>query len=473
MPRSGTTSRPGARPVPDAGETLLTLDPAHGTTKRAQLIGALRAAVREGRFRPGDALPSTRSLAGELGVGRNVVVEAYDQLVAEGYLVSRQGSGTRVADEARAGRHAPPRDRANRPPARYDLLPGTPDLSLFPRQAWLGAVRSVLAELPDAELGYIDPTGVGALRAETAAYLGRSRGVDAGPDDLVITAAFSHGLWIVLQVLAQLGIRHLAVEDPGGHRIRDLLAAAGVTPVPVPVDEDGLDVAALAASDARAVLVTPAHQYPMGVALSPERRTALVAWAREVDGWVLEDDYDSEFRYDREPLGAVQGLDPDRVLHAGTVSKSLAPGLRLGSLVVPDDLQERVFHHLASVHSRTPAIDQYAFARFVASGAHDRHLRRARAAYRDKRDLVLEVLGPVAHLDGIAAGLHVVVRLPEGFDEAETVARLAERDVAVERLRDYCVVAEPPPSIVVGYGGRSLPDLRRALDVIATVLAPA
>jgi GntR family transcriptional regulator/MocR family aminotransferase len=400
-----------------------------------------------------------------------VVVDAYDQLVAEGYLVSRHGSGTQVADGAWAGRTDTPADRSSRTEARWDLRPGTPDLSLFPRTAWLAAVRSTLAELPDRDLGYPDVSGVGPLRELTAAYLGRVRAVDATADDVVITSGFFHGLVLLAKVLRLHGVDRVAVEDPGQYQMRELLAGEGLTAVPVPIDDQGLIVDALGASGVRAAVLTPTHQFPMGVALSPERRTALVAWARDVDGWIVEDDYDSEFRYDREPVGAIQGLDPERVIHAGSVSKSLAPALRLGSLVVPEPLLSTLLDHLTVVSGRPPAIEQFAFARFVASGAHDRHLRKARSTYRAKRDLVIGRLGPVASLHGIAAGLHVVVVLPDGADEQAVVDELARRGVAVGALAPHAVEAAVPPGMVVSYGAQPAAALGQALDVVAEVLA--
>ena len=336
-----------------------------------QVAGELRGAVRSGRLAAGVRLPASRELARDLGTSRGVVVEAYQQLVAEGFLVSRQGSGTRVAAVGAAAAPdggAPPAAPPPRRPA-YDLTVGTPDLAAFPRRAWLAAVRQVLAELPHEALGYADPAGVPELRAELAAYLGRVRAAAVTAGQLVVVNGVAQGLHLAVGALARAGPVPLAVEDPHSARTYDLLAAAGAVQLPIPVDGEGIDVAALRRSPARAVLVTPAHQYPTGVVLSPRRRAELIAWADEVDGFVLEDDYDAEFRYDRNPVGCLQGLCPRRVVLLGSVSKSLAPGLRLGWLVAPPRLAGTVRHARALSDLGSPVIDQHALVRLIAAGA--------------------------------------------------------------------------------------------------------
>src|SRR6266545_4219206 len=320
-------------------ELLVQLDRSRPRSLRAQLEQGLRDAIRTGRLPPGVQLPSSRALATDLQVTRGVVVAAYDQLAAEGYLTTRQGQGTQVNPAATP---APPRADPAPPAAaraRYDFRPGTPDVRLFPHTAWARATRAAMRTLPDAELGYGDPRGLASLRRALAGYLRRVRGVACEPGQVVVCNGVSHGLSLIARVLADEGVAEIAVEDPGQPRFRQQIAWAGARPMPVGVDGQGLRVDQLAASSAQAVLATPAHQYPTGVVLSPSRRRQLVDWAKD-GGWIVEDDYDAEYRYDRQPVGALQGVAPDRVVYAGSLSKSLAPGLRLGWLVAPPVLRD-------------------------------------------------------------------------------------------------------------------------------------
>ncbi len=361
-------------------DLLLPLDREAGRLHR-QIEQGLRDAIRAGRLVPGTALPSTRSVARELGVSRGVVTEAYAQLVAEGYLVARQGAPTRVAE---APEPSAPGGRASRrpSPAPYDLMPGRPDLAAFPRDQWLAATRRALRRMPDAALGYPDARGTPELRDALTAYLGRARAVAPDPERTVVCSGVTQGIVLIARVLHERGERAIAVEDPGFHLHRWSLERAGLEPVGVPVDEDGLDVGALAATGARAVLVTPAHQMPTGVVLSPERRAALIAWADAVDGLIVEDDYDAEYRFDRGPVGALQGLAPERVVYAGSASKSFAHGLRLGWLVLPERLATAVAVERLALDGGAPVLGQRARAAGLARGDLDRHLRRTRREYR-------------------------------------------------------------------------------------------
>ena len=318
----------------------LHLEPA-GPGLRRGLTDALREAVRTGRLAPGTRLPSSRSLAADLGIARNTVADAYGDLVAEGWLTARQGSGTRVAERSvvRPAREAaPPRREPARP--AYDLVPGRPDLASFPRAAWLKAARRALARAPHEALGYGDPRGRPELRTALADYLSRARGVRADPERIVICSGFSDGLTLLGAVLRRRGLRSVAVESYGLDTHWNLLHRSGLRTSPLPFDGLGTDTRDM--TGARAVLLTPAHQFPMGVPLHPDRRAAVVAWARRTGGLVLDDDYDGEFRYDRQPVGALQGLDPDRVIYLGTASKSLAPGLRIAWMVLPEELVDEV-----------------------------------------------------------------------------------------------------------------------------------
>src|SRR5215218_4097313 len=390
-------------------ELLVALDRS-GAPLHAQLEAQVREAIRSGRLAAGVRLPSSRVLSGELGVSRGVVVEAYGQLAAEGYLDMRRGAAPAVRAVAAepAAASTPPAP----PPPRYDLRPGLPDLAGFPRAAWGGALRRALQALPDADLGYPDPAGHPRLRAALAGYLGRDRGVTA-----------------------------IAVEDPSHAGTQAQLRHGGLTPIPVPVDAAGLEAAGIPAGTG-AVLVTPAHSFPAGVVMAPARRAALVAWAQATGGVIVEDDYDAEFRYDRSPVGAVQGLAPDHVVHVHSVSKSLAPALRLGWAVAPAPLAGELRAEKRQSDLGTPVLEQVALADLIERGELDRHLRRMRPRYRRRRDALVEtLLAGRADLavEGVAAGLHVAVRLPPGVGERSTVTAAAARGVAVGAVAEHAV----------------------------------
>ncbi|HEY8584158.1 MAG TPA: PLP-dependent aminotransferase family protein, partial [Capillimicrobium sp.] len=313
----------------------MALDREAPASLRAQLEAGLREAIRAGRLAAGARMPASRTLAADLGVSRRLVVEVYAQLAAERWLEARTGSGTFVARDA-AGYAAPAAQPQPGPP-RYDFFPGSPALGAFPRSPWARALREALRELPDRRLGYGDIRGTAEAREELAAYLRRARAVTASADAVLTCAGTTGGLALVATVLVRAGRRRVAVEDPSLPHLRALTEAAGAETVSVPVDDQGIDVEALARTGADAVLVTPGHQFPTGIALGPERRGALVEWAGG-GRLVIEDDYNAEFRYDRPAVGALQGLAPDRVVYLGSASKALAPALRLGWVVAPADL---------------------------------------------------------------------------------------------------------------------------------------
>ncbi|MFE7889211.1 PLP-dependent aminotransferase family protein [Streptomyces sp. NPDC057412] len=424
-----------------AWEVLLPAVAAPARARGRSLREALREAVRSGRLAPGTRLPSSRDLAADLGVSRGLITEAYEQLTAEGYLRSGRGAGTWVGGAARA---APPRarDHAPRPAgARAGFVPGTPDVSLFPRTAWAAAQRAVLTELPHDELGYPDPRGLPRLRSALAALLARRRGVVADPERIVVLSGVSQAMAVLGFVLHARGIHEVGVEDPGSPQHAALYAAAGVRAVPLPLDGEGPAMGPLRASGVRCVVTTPAHQFPTGIACSARRRAELLDWARSVDGFVLEDDYDGDFRYDRAPVGALQGLDPERVAYAGSVSKSLAPGLRLGWLLVPQALAGEVVERKRTMDLGHPTLDQAVFARFVERGDYDRQLRRCQRAYRERRDTLVSALDehfPGARVTGIAAGLHVIAALPARYGPEERfLARVTAAGVAVHPLTHY------------------------------------
>jgi GntR family transcriptional regulator/MocR family aminotransferase len=444
---------------------------------------ALRDAIRTGRLAAGTRLPSSRDLATQLGVARGTVTLAYTQLIAEGYLVARRGSGTVVSDDVSDGvsedvssatRSAEPADE----PAgtwRHDLRPGLPALSAFPRAAWVAATRAGLAALTDIELGYPDPAGLPALRTELAAYLGRVRGVSARASDLVITHGAAEGMALLAQVLHQTGHRRIGQENPRHPGQAELLAAHGLDPVPIPVDEDGIVVAALADTDCRVVMTTTAHQFPLGVALHPRRRHELLAWARRVDGLIVEDDYDAEHRYDRTPVSALQALDPARVAYQGSVSKTLAPALRIGWLVTPPHLRAALADRKRLHDLGCSPITQSAMAHLLRTGGYDRHLRHTRQLYRQRRDALLSALAeqlPAWQPVGVAAGLHVVVRLPKGTDDTAVSQTLATHGINALALSGYHHPDTTPayPGLVIGYALLAPDRLRAAVAELASAI---
>ncbi|HEY2288902.1 MAG TPA: PLP-dependent aminotransferase family protein [Streptosporangiaceae bacterium] len=425
-----------------------------GRRVRAGLEGALRDAVRSGRLASGTRLPSSRALASDLQVARNTVADAYAQLIAEGWLAAERGSGTRVADRiAGPDPAAAPSGPARRREPRYSLRPGSPDLAAFPRAAWLAAARRALADAPSEALGYADPRGRPELRQALAGYLSRARGVAASPDRIVVCAGFAHGLQLLAGVLAARGGTRVAIEAWSLAAHRATVAAAGLAVAPVPVDGRGAVVTDF--GTAAAALLTPAHQFPLGMVLHPGRRAQAVAWARDTGGLVIEDDYDGEFRYDRQPVGAMQALAPGHVVYAGSASKSLAPGLRLGWLVLPGGLLDEVIAARLLADRQGSVLDQLTLAEFITSGGYDRHVRRSRLAYRRRRDRLVGALAqaaPQVRVTGIAAGLHALAELPADQDEAAVVARAAARGLSVEGLGSYETAQSPArPALVVGY----------------------
>jgi GntR family transcriptional regulator / MocR family aminotransferase len=351
---------------------------------------------------------------------------------------------------------------------RFDLRPGVPDLGAFPRRRWLAALGEAVHELPEARLGYGDPHGAVELREALATYLGRARGVIATPDRVVATGGLRQALSLLWSVLAEAGLRRVAVEEPGWTGQRDTVGGAGVEPVPIPVDGDGVVVEELERTGAGAVVLTPANQYPTGAVLAPERRTALVEWARRRDAVIVEDDYDAQYRYDRDPVGSLQGLAPDLTVHGGSASKILAPALGIGWLVLPDRLVDAVVEQKARVAGGGSALEQVAFARLLESGELDRHLRRTRRLYRRRRERVLRALGeqlPGVAVEGAAAGLHVVVRLPAGSDEEAAVAAARRHGVHVEGI------GGGEPALMLGYGRLAEDAVPAAVGALAAALA--
>jgi GntR family transcriptional regulator/MocR family aminotransferase len=482
-------------------EALVELDRSRGALGE-QLTAALRDALVGGRLTPGTRLPSSRGLAADLGLSRGVVVNAYEQLVAEGRLLSRRGSGT-VVPHAPHAPHAPPgqpatagrqhtrrADRSDPDALRPDpaeprpdhggrgrwpapLRPGVPDLGAFPRVAWRRAYERALATADNIDFDYGDAAGAGRLRAELAGYLGRVRAARVDPAAVVVTTGAAQAFGLLAGVLRAGGSTGIGFEEPGSDGVRTHLEAHGLRPVPIPVDAGGLDVAALADRGLSAVVVTPAHQFPTGVVMAPDRRAELLAWARRTGGLVIEDDYDAEFRYDRDPVGCLQGLAPDVVALIGSASKSLAPGARLGWLAVPERLRSAVIRAKASADLGGPVLEQLAFADLLAGGGYDRHLRRARRLYRGRRDALVAALArylPYARVSGVAAGLHLVVELPAGVDDARLAARARAAGLGPVPLSQLRLGPGGPPGLVLGYAACGVDELTEAVRVLASLL---
>ena len=438
----------------------------------AQIEEHLRHAIRAGTLKPGARVPSTRDLARQLGVSRGLVVNAYAQLGAEGYLVVRQGALPRVSDSV--AREAAEVDEAPAAAApRYDFRPSLPDVSMFPRDAWLRCVRKALAEMTDADLRYGEPRGAQPLRAALADYLGRVRGVVATPSRFVITTGYRQSEHLLCQALAGRGAKRIALENPGHPEQKISARRAGLEPVMIDVDDGGMRIDELERADVDAVILTPTHQSPVGVTLAGERRGALLEWLRDRDAIAIEDDYDAEFRYDRAAVGALQGLEPEHVVYAGTVSKTLVPALRIGWVAVPSRLLDAVAEEKRLADRTTAQIDQHAFAHFLTSGELDRHLRRMRVRYRSRRDALVEALAdelPEARVEGIAAGLHATVRLPDGDDERAIAEEAARRHVAIEVMADYRTGMAGAPTLLLGYGQIAEPSIRPGVAALADAI---
>lgn len=453
-----------------APHLLVRLDPARSGTLGSQLQEELRLAIRSGRLGAGERLPSSRILAAELGVSRGLVQSAYEQLGAEGYLNSRPGSGTLVALAAASpspARHSPAVTAA----VDVDFSPGRPDLRSFPMRDWLWSWGEVSRTAPVAAAGYQDPRGQPRLREVLSAYLRRVRGAVAGPDDVVICNGYSQGAALTLAVLAGRGVRQVAVEDPGHPAMKVMVERAGLEAIPVPVDRDGVDVAALAATGARAVMLTPAHHTPTGALLSAPRRQLLMQWAAERDAFIIEDDYDAEFRYDRKPVGSLQGLGPARVFSIVSFSKSLAPALRLGAVLVPRQFAAAMAQEKNDADRGSPGLDQLALASLIESGRFDRHLRRMRTVYAGRRATLVGALrtyAPGVSLTGLPAGFHAVAALPDSADEAEVIRSAAERSVRLQGLNHYRFHhGSGAPGIVFGFGDVSDDAIVRGVAAVA------
>lgn len=457
-------------------ELLISLSRDGAATLGAQIEDQIRCAVRSGKLAPGAPVPSTRDLAQQLGISRPLVLEAYARLAADGYLSLRQGARPRVS-ACVVVRDSPPAEPVPAaPPPRFDFLPAMPDLAAFPRARWLKAYRSALTKMPTDDLGYRDRHGSLVLRRALADYLGRVRGLVADPDRIIVTSGFEQGRSLVCRALRASGAKSIAVEDPS-YTEWEPVRRAGLTILPIPVDENGMRTDMLVNHRADAVMLTPAHQFPTATVMSGDRRRELLSWLARCDAYALEDDYDAEYRYDRAPTSALQGLDPDHVIYAGTVSKTLAPALRLGWLVVPNRLLEAVqWEHRLTDYGAT-RIEQHALAEFITTGEFDRHLRRMRGLYRIRRDTLLAALAtelPEAGIYGISAGLHATIQLPSHYDEDAIRREINRRGIALQFLSDHCVGPRSgPPTLLLGYARTSEASIRTGVRALAAAIRAA
>jgi GntR family transcriptional regulator/MocR family aminotransferase len=454
-------------------DLLIDLRRDGGEALHRQIEAAVRDGIRAGRLPVGTPLPPSRALAGSLRVSRGVVVEAYQQLVAEGYLTSRPGGYTEVAIRQEPAAPAAPAEPVRAP--KIDFGYGRSDVTHFPRAVWLRSIRKVLTEAPNEQFLYLSGRGMLELREALASYLNRVRGASVDPDNMVIVNGYAQGIALMISVLGASGARRLAVEDPSADDdARPMAEAAGLSVVGVPVGEDGIRVDALERTDADAVVLTPSHQWPTGGVLSAESRTAVLRWAERRGAVIIEDDYDAEYRYDRAPIGAIQGLSPDHVVYIGSTSKTLAPGLRIGWMVVPRHLVDAVAAAKITADRGSPALDQLVFADFLSRGDFDRHLRRMRPIYRQRRDTLLAALrakAPILSPFGIAAGLHLVTWLPSNVDEAEVVAAAADRGVAIHGVTPYRISTPGPGGLIFGYSSLSERAIVEGVTLIGDALA--
>ena len=434
----------------------------------AQVEEQVRALIRSRVLEPGARLPSTRALASDLGVSRGVVVSAYAQLAAEGFIRLRPGAAPLVAVTGRAAEPVAYEPEFPLVRARYNLRPDLPDLGLFPRADWLRSCRRSLAGAANADLSYGDPFGAIRLRSQLASFLVRTRGVLADADRTGIFSGATHALLVLGAVLRAAGAVRVGVEDPC-HRWRTrVLAASGIEVVGIATDEHGLRVDAL--GDVDAVLVSPDHNFPTGVVLSPDRRSALVDWAAAGDRLVIEDDHDGHFRYGGIHAGALQALAPEHVAYVGSASALLAPAVRLGWAVLPARLVAPVADRLFSTALATSRLMQFALAEMIERGYLDRHLRRSQAAYKRRRAVLLRSLArhfPDAQVGGAPIGLFVPVRIA---GEARLLQRARKRWIALDGLNEHGLTPQPS-GLVLGFAAAPEPALRRAVGLLKTLAA--
>jgi GntR family transcriptional regulator / MocR family aminotransferase len=470
----------------------LTLEDAPVGGLSVWLTQQLRLAITDGRLPVGSRLPASRVLAEELRVSRGVVTEAYQRLSEDGLLAGRRRGGTVVVAApiappatAQSPVPAPPRPGVGFPtapaanvvdslrtvPARIDLSPGVPDLAAFPRSSWLRAERAVLHDLSPAALGYGDPRGAPPFRVAVANWLARSRGIRANPDEVIVVAGVAQALGLLAQALRHDGIDVVAVEDPGSLGVRQQLQSWQLSTPPIPVDPAGLRVDELRASGAPGVLLTPAHQFPTGVVLDGHRRRELLRWAND-GGLIIEDDYDAEHRYDRPPVPALRSMLAEQVCYAASVSKLLAPALRVGWVLPPGRYRDAVVTAKRDADLGNAVLPQLVLARLMESGELERQLRLLRRRHRRRRDAMIEAIArhlPDARVHGAAAGLHLMITFDASFADVDLAAASIERGVKVQPL-SWHRQRPGQPGLVLGYAAATPSDINEGIAILGSVL---
>ena len=499
-------SNPATSGRSKGGADFLQLDPGEAPPGGLAdwLTERLRSAISTGHLPVGTRLPATRTLATDLGISRGVVTETYQRLTEDGHVAGRGRSGTvvvaapgvdRTTGRTRLRTSARPPaapdvegnsadtscrsvpnlrdagldifDNLREQPSRIDLTPGVPDLAAFPRSAWLRAERAVLADLASTEFGYGDPAGTPTLRRAIAAWLAQYRGIAAEPEDLIVVAGVAQAIGLVAQMLDQHDVHAIAVEDPGSLGSRQHLQNWGMRTPPIPVDDRGLRVDVLRESGASVVMATPAHHFPTGVVLDGERRRELIRWAAD-GGLIIEDDYDAEHRYDRPPVPALRAMLPDQVIYTGSVSKLLAPALRIGWMLAPRRYQEELIARKRLADLGNASLPQLILAHLMESGELERQLRFLRRRHRVRRDAMVTAIRdhlPEATIHGAAAGLHLTITFETGDDTALAAAAL-DAGVKTHPLSWHCQLPHPP-GLVLGYAARHPTEITEAIATIA------
>jgi GntR family transcriptional regulator / MocR family aminotransferase len=469
-----------------AFDLFLAVERSSPTPLGRQIEDQLRAAIRSGKLQPGRELPSTRALARDLSVSRGVVVRAYGQLAAEGYLRLRRGTAPSIREPRTElpAAAAPRRSDSGLAKVRYDLRPHLPEASLFPRHAWLRSLRHAVTTAGSADLSYSDPRGLEQLRAEISAYLGRARGIAAEPNRIVVTAGCTHSLNLIFRMLARKGAGRIGLENPSDCLVHTIAERAGLTPAGVSLDDDGILVGELGAVGVPAVVVSAGHQFPTGSVLTRERQTALVRWAELVGALVVEDEYDAALRLDWTPISAQDGLARDRVVYLGSTGKTLSPAVRLGWAVLPKMLAAVFAEEVVTSVLQLPAIEQLAFADFLRRGEYDRHLRHLRIVFCRRRAAfaaAIERALPYVQVRDAAAGLNMLIELPSVELEQAAFRRASSRGIKVETLSRHTLPGyKGSAGLLVGVGGLpdgAIPyvveDLARALAAVGALPAAA
>ncbi|WP_329005219.1 PLP-dependent aminotransferase family protein [Kribbella sp. NBC_00709] len=503
-------SNPGRSGRSIGGADFLQLDPAEAPAGGLAdwLTDRLRIAISTGHLSVGTRLPATRTLATDLGISRGVVTESYQRLTEDGHVAGRGRAGTVVVGApigatpvttGRSRRRIPPRppeapsqasdtscrsaenlvlsdagleifDHLRAAPARIDLTPGVPDLAAFPRTAWLRAERAVLNDLEAAHFGYGDPAGTPALRRAVAAWLAQNRGIAADPDDLIIVAGVAQAIGLVAQVLEHRGVHEIAVEDPGSLGSRQHLQNWGMHTPPIPVDDRGLQVDVLRKSGAGVVMVTPAHHFPTGVVLEGERRRELIQWAAD-GGLIIEDDYDAEHRYDRPPVPALRAMLTDHVIYTGSISKLLAPALRIGWMLAPPQYKDDLIGRKRLADLGNAGLPQLTLAHLMESGDLERQLRFLRRRHRTRRDAMVTAIRnylPTATIHGAAAGLHLTITFDDTTDDVALAAAALAKGIKTHPLSWHSQLPHAP-GLVLGYAARTTTEITEAITTIAAV----